>query len=78
MKKPYFVEAEILRDGSVKLTDDDGEIFNVQMRNDQAWPMLSRQLRRYELMESYEKFKKQAASPQPNPAPPGPPKLKAV
>ena len=68
---PYFVEARILRDGSVDLIDDEGEIFNVMMRRDSAYPMLSRQCRRFELQEAYERRERANKPPQPpNSTPP--------
>ena len=50
-RSPYFVSAELTHDGRVKLTDDDHEVFYVEMRRDQKWPLLSRQARNMELRE---------------------------
>ena len=66
LKSPYFVSAELLKDGTVKLVDDDGEIFHVEMHRDQEWPMLSSQIRNREMRAVGEKIR--------NEKPPSPPK----
>jgi len=58
MSRPRFVKAELMKDGSVILTDNDGEEFHVEMRTDQAWPMLSRRTRQFEMRETLEKVRK--------------------
>ena len=55
MKKQRFVKAEILKDGTARLIDDDGEEFHVEMRTDMAWPMVSRLVRPFEMREMMEK-----------------------
>lgn len=66
MSKPHFVKATILRDGSVRLVDDEGEIFHVELRTDMVeeglWPLVSRQMRRYEMYE-YRKKREQPVKP---------------
>jgi len=70
LRSPYFVSAELLPDGTVKLIDDDGEIFHVQMMRDDPWPMLSRQVRNLEMRETI--AKKRDAPDKPAPTPPTP------
>lgn len=69
--KPHFVKAKMLKDGSVMLTDDDGEKFHIEMRREFAWPLVSRQVRRYEMMQKIERQK-------PVPTPPGPQGLRLI
>jgi hypothetical protein len=57
-KSPYFVSAELLSNGAVRLVDDDGEVFNVEMRHDQEWPMLSSQVRNREMRAAIEEMHK--------------------
>lgn len=71
--KPHFVKVKLLKDGSVMLTDDDGEKFHIEMRKEFAWPMLSRQVRRYEMMEKIEKRPESD-----KPTPPGPPGIRLI
>ena len=45
-KTPYFVSAELDRNGEVKLVTDEGDIFHVQMQHSSdGWPIVSRQAR---------------------------------
>jgi hypothetical protein len=67
-KTPRFVKVKLLRDGEVELRDDDGEIFHVEMRRDDAWPMVSRRMRRFEMRD---------VRP-PKPPPPSPSGLRLV
>lgn len=72
-RSPYFIEASVLADGSVKLVDDDGEIFHVELFRDEPWPIVSRQVRQFEMREAGKKAWPQE-QPRP-PAPSGPPRL---
>ena len=49
---PRFVEARLCEDGVVVVVDDDGEVFYIQMRKGEAWPEVSRRLRRFESNEA--------------------------
>lgn len=69
-RPPYFVKITLLPNGVAELTDDSGEIFHLQMHRGRAWPILSRQMRRFELFENGERRE----HPKP-PRPSGPPKL---
>lgn len=71
---PRFTSARLLKDGSVEVVDDTGEIFHVQMTRHRAWPILSRQARRFEMSENYEKSK-ELLEPQPPTEPFGRPRL---
>jgi hypothetical protein len=48
---PYFVEAKLIDGGVAVLVDDDGEVFYVQMCKGEAWPEVSRRLRRFDRLE---------------------------
>lgn len=72
-RSPCFVSAEVLRNGDVRLIDDDGEIYHVEMRRDQEWPLMSRQVRKAEMRASGEKYdKERRACNEPPPRPPHP------
>lgn len=73
--KPHFVRAELRKDGTVELIDDDGEEFHVQMVRGDAWPILSRRVRRFELEEGR---KKGGTAPTPEPPVPRGYKLRLV
>jgi hypothetical protein len=75
LKSPYFVKAELRKDGTVFLTDDDGEVFIVEMRRDQEWPMLSSRVRPREMRATIEKM---AREQWPKPPPPAPTKPRLV
>jgi len=66
-KTPRFVKVKLLSDGTVELRDDDNECFHVEMRKDEAWPMVSRTVRRFELRDV-----------KPLAPPPSPPGLRLV
>ena len=51
---PKFTEAKLCKDGAVALTDDDGEVFHVKLHRGEAWPTVSRRLRRFEINEAIE------------------------
>ena len=70
---PYFVSCELLKDGSVKAIDDEGEEFHLEMYRGDAWPILSRRGRRFETLERWEQRRKEEAKPTPPPF--GPPRL---
>lgn len=74
LRSPYFVSAELMKDGTAKLVDDDGETFHVEMRRDQAWPMLSRMVRGFEMRETGERLDERRRTP-PSPPTPFRPKL---
>jgi hypothetical protein len=65
LRSPYFVSAEVLKDGEVRLVDDDGEIYHVEMRRDDEWPILSRQTRNREMRRTGERMNKQPDAPRP-------------
>ena len=65
------------KDGSVEMIDDEGEVFNVMMDRREAWPILCRRARRFEMMERAGRQEKASADPKP-PAHPGRPTLKLV
>ena len=71
-KRPYFAKARMLKDGSVELIDDEGDIYHVQMHRRARWPILSRQARRFEMWFPEDDEKKS------EPKPEGPPNLKVV
>jgi hypothetical protein len=50
-RSPYFVSAELLRDGTVKMLTDDGDEYHVQMRAENWEPLVSRRLRRREMFD---------------------------
>lgn len=73
-KSPRFVRAELLLNGDVRLIDDDGEKYHVELRRDQAWPMISRSFREFELREASERhLKRVSVPPTPPRIPPRPP-----
>jgi hypothetical protein len=49
LRSPYFVSAELLKDGSAKLVDDDGEVYSVEMRRELEYPLIARLVRRREM-----------------------------
>jgi hypothetical protein len=57
MSPPHFVKVK-LQDGIALLWDDEDEEFLVEMRRDFAWPIMSRRVRRFELLD--EKTREQA------------------
>ena len=59
LRSPYFVKAKILKDGSVDLVDDDGEIYHVEMHRDHEWPLLSSQIRNRQMRATGEKLQKE-------------------
>ena len=63
MSLPHFVKVELLKDGTALLIDDDGEEFHVEMRRDQAWPMMTRKTRRFEVREAIDKRIEAARKP---------------
>jgi hypothetical protein len=69
LRSPYFVSAELLRDGTVKMLTDDGDEYHVEMRRENWEPLVSRRLRGREMLDL-------AAKKKPEPTPPfGPPRL---
>jgi hypothetical protein len=73
LKRPYFVSAELLPNGTVKLTDDDSEIFYVEMHRGFAGPIVSHRVSRFEMLEADRKRKTLPTEP-----PSGPPILKVI
>jgi hypothetical protein len=68
LRSPYFVSAELLKDGIVKLLTDDGEEYQIEMRRELLEPLVSRRISRREMFEIAEK--------KAEPIPPfGPPRL---
>lgn len=63
-KSPYFVSAELLEDGTVKLLTDEHEEYHVEMRPEDWQPLISRCMRNYEL------YRKDPRRKAPEPAPP--------
>jgi hypothetical protein len=80
LRKPYFVKATLLKDGTAEPIDDEGEVFHVTMDRREAWPMLSRQVRRFESMEHAGHWEtvRVGADPEPPIHPDGRPNLKLV
>ena len=72
LRSPYFVKAEVLKNGEVKLVDDDGEIYNVELRRDAEWPLLSSRVRNREMRAAYEKMMKERRASMEPPKPPHP------
>ena len=70
--KPHFVEAKVMKDGSVRAVDDQGEIFHLEMFRGRAWPMLSREMRRFELLEPTTTVLERVTIPPLDPPPPKP------
>jgi hypothetical protein len=71
IKRPCFVKVRLSRDGIVEARDDEGEVFHLQMMKGEAWPIVSRRVRRFEL---YDDRGKQKIEP-PSISPPFKPKL---
>jgi hypothetical protein len=76
IKRPCFVKVKLHRDGIVEAVDDEGEIFQLQMMRGEAWPIVSRRVRRFELEDS-SKRRQKTEPPPASPPPPAPftPKL---
>lgn len=79
-RSPYFVSAEVLRNGEVKLVDDDGEIYHLTMRQDMEWPIISRQVRAVQIRGARERVRGwlKSNTDLPTPPPPVPFKPKLV
>ena len=77
LRSPYFVKAEILKDGSVRLVDDDGETYHVELRPDQEWPLMSSPIRNRQMRAIGEKAWREEFFGKRPPRPSGPftPKL---
>jgi hypothetical protein len=58
-RSPYFVIAELLQDGMVRLVDDDGEVYHIEMRRECPWPLVSHQVRNREMRELADEIKKE-------------------
>jgi hypothetical protein len=58
-RSPYFVIAELLQNGTVRLVDDDGEVYHIEMRRDSPGPLISHQVRNIEMRELAKEMKKQ-------------------
>jgi hypothetical protein len=80
LRKPYFIKATLLKDGTAELIDDTGEVFHVGMDRHEAWPVLSRQVRRFESMEKtgFWETVRVGQDPDPPTHPDGRPNLKLV
>lgn len=63
MSLPRFAKVKLQKDGTVTLWDDEGEQFHLEMRRDQAWPLLTRRARRFELRESIDEKLRERAKP---------------
>ena len=73
-RPPYFISAELMRDGTVRLIAHDHEEYIVEMQLDDWRPLVMRCTRKRELLERLtdrERERRQAATKLPH----GPPRL---
>ena len=79
LRGPHFVKVRLLADGTIEATDNDGAIFSISMHKEEAYPIVGRRVRQFEIRETREKvrtFARKLASPPPStPTSPFKPKL---
>ena len=65
LRSPYFVSVELLKDGTAKLVDDDGETYHVEMDRRTEWPIMSRRTRNREMRATSDKIAARENAPPP-------------